>query len=485
MGRLACIDLPALPLQLLLRRHPEWEGQPVAVVAEDRPQGRVLWVNERARQRRVLPGMRYAAALGLAFDLCAGVVDDDAIAATVGDLVDRLHRFSPRVEPSSEEPGVFWLDASGLERLHPSPGRWARRIRAALAAVGLEARIVVGFSRTGTLAVARDPATPPVCVVDTREAEERQARAVRLDRLAIAPAVRDALTALGIDTIGDFVALPAGGLERRFGAAARRWHERLGGDLHLPLAPRAERTPLRASLALEPPEHDRTRLLFRIKQELHPLLAALAARQQALTELVIELELEGAGLCVERLAPASPTLDARQLLNLVMLRLERTRLDAEVVELGLEVRGVVAAGEQLDLFASLARRDLEAANRALARVRAELGEAVVARAVLREAHLPEATFSWEPLARLEPARVAPADAAAVRPLVRRLLVRPRALRGDPRREAALAGPYVVSGGWWRAAVERHYHFVRTRHGAWLWVYLDARRERWFVHGRIE
>ena len=66
MVRLACVDLPAFPLQLLLRRHPEWASYPAAVVAEDKPQGLILWVNERARQQGVLPGLRYAAALSLA-----------------------------------------------------------------------------------------------------------------------------------------------------------------------------------------------------------------------------------------------------------------------------------------------------------------------------------------------------------------------------------------------------------------------------------
>ena len=51
MARLACVNVPALPLQLLLQRHPEWRGAPVAVVAEDKAQGRILWVNAHARRR--------------------------------------------------------------------------------------------------------------------------------------------------------------------------------------------------------------------------------------------------------------------------------------------------------------------------------------------------------------------------------------------------------------------------------------------------
>src|ERR671919_3259830 len=66
MERLACVSLPAFPLQLLLRHHPDWTAYPVVVVDEDKPQGSVLWVNDRARQLGVLPGLRYAAALSLA-----------------------------------------------------------------------------------------------------------------------------------------------------------------------------------------------------------------------------------------------------------------------------------------------------------------------------------------------------------------------------------------------------------------------------------
>ena len=36
-GRTACINIRELPLQLLLRRHPEWQRRPVAVVEKENP----------------------------------------------------------------------------------------------------------------------------------------------------------------------------------------------------------------------------------------------------------------------------------------------------------------------------------------------------------------------------------------------------------------------------------------------------------------
>ena len=67
--RIACVALPALPLQLLWRERPAWREHPVVIVDEDRPQGEVLWACERARASRILPGMRYGHALSLASGL--------------------------------------------------------------------------------------------------------------------------------------------------------------------------------------------------------------------------------------------------------------------------------------------------------------------------------------------------------------------------------------------------------------------------------
>ena len=62
MDRLACVNCAAFPLQLLLKRHPEWSAYPAAVIAEDKPQAMILWVNEKARRAGVRSELRFAAA---------------------------------------------------------------------------------------------------------------------------------------------------------------------------------------------------------------------------------------------------------------------------------------------------------------------------------------------------------------------------------------------------------------------------------------
>ncbi|MBI4240537.1 MAG: DNA polymerase Y family protein, partial [Candidatus Rokubacteria bacterium] len=215
MDRLACVNLPAFPLQLLLWRHPEWATHPVAVVVEDKPQGLILWVNEKARQAGVLPGLRYVAGSSLALDLRAGVVPSGEIAAEVAALTERLMRFTPEVEPASEEPGVFWLDAAGLDFLCASLEEWARSIAVDLGSAGFNATMVVGFTRFGTYAVAR--AREGIVVFEDSAHERASAEQVQLDRLNLNPDLRDLLSQLEVKTVGALLSLPPGGLHERFG----------------------------------------------------------------------------------------------------------------------------------------------------------------------------------------------------------------------------------------------------------------------------
>jgi len=519
VDRLACVDVAALPLQILLRRAPEWAGEPVAVVDEDRPQGVLLWVNERARELGVLPGLRYAAALSLARELRASVVPPAAIGATVAALTHHLRRLTPHVEPSLDEPGIFWLDAAGLGRLHASLGEWAEAARAALARDGFTAAVAVGFSRFGSYALARSIALRPdvgregraVVVLPTPEAEREAAGAVALARLNLPPRVRERLDRLGVRTVAELVALPPSGVLKRYGAEAHALHRLARGDLFAPLRPEPEVAPATGRARLEGfAERDAHRLLFRIKRLLDGVVRIVAARHAVIAELRLVLVLdggvEGDEERVHRVRPAASTLDTALLLDLVRLRLETVDLGAGVVEVRLGAREAPATPDQLHLFALGPRRDRAAAARALARVRAELGDAAVGVYALRDGHLPHARFTFQPVDALPAPRPPASDAdpgalsSAPPPLVRRLLprpeplpVRPRELRHDgwqprdPRQGAIVAvhGPYLVSGGWWRAEVHREYAFARTLRGDILWVFYDRRRRRWYEQGRVE
>jgi protein ImuB len=517
--RLACVDLPAFPLQLLLRQHPEWVPYPAAVVAEDKPQGLILWVNEKARQLGVLPGLRYAAALSLAAGLHAGEVAPPEIRNAVKNLTRRLMRFTPEVEAAAEEPGVFWLNGVGLKLLYPSANKWAQAVHTDIAAEKFQVSVVAGFTRFGTYAVAKTK--KGITVFDDPAEERRAAQKVPLHRLDLDPDFRDTLFKLGIRTVGALLSLPPVGLRERFGPKAYRLHRMAAGDLWMPLDPYKPEEPVKQHRILDDPENDTTRLLFIVKQLLHPILATLAARAQALASLWLSFLIDRGDRLKEQIRPAVPTLDSGQILDLVRLRLESMQFSAGITEIALEAEACVATAEQLRLFSegpALSpsamlrinsvegpKRDLDAANRALARLRAEFGDDAVVQAKLRDGHLPEARFAWEPLDRIKLPRnslnvLNDLNGPAPRALVRRIMAKPMPLPGVPRRTHEdgwlilghkygsvdkLSGPYVFSGGWWNREIQRDYYFAETRRGAIAWVYYDRVRRRWFLQGLIE
>ena len=488
------MDLPAFPLQLLLQQHPDWREHPVAVVDQDRPGGRLLWVSAAAGSRGIRTGMRFATALALNGDLRAAEVAQSRIERATKAITRRLRDHTPHVEPSASEPGVFWLDASGLRPLYGSAARWASALEAELAALGFRASIVVGFRRFATYALAKSGQGLRLL----RDAGEEQGllHGVPLERLAIEPKTRDVLAKLGVLTLGGLLALPADGVRRRYGPAVFELHRLASGDLDPPLQPEPPAPPVTARADLDHAETSSERLLYLIEQLLAPLLDALQGRGQVLEELRLRLRFERLGLHQERLRPAVPTLDLRQILELIELRLAGSRLPDAVEEVRLWVLATTPEQRQLELLEERPRRNLEAANRALARVRAAFGEDAVVRARLGAGHLPENGFVWEPLARLEPAR----PQSLLRPLlVRRFYHLPIALPPRPRHEpdgwmlhgleqgpvVRVSGPYVVAGGWWVRPVHREYHFAETQQGELLWVFYDRARRRWLLHGRVE
>ncbi len=537
---MACVDLAAFPLQLLLRDHPDWKDHPAAVVDRDKAQGTILWVNQRARATGILSGMRYGAGLALSRHLRADVISPSAIDKAVASLVPRLRRFAAEVEPSRDEPGVFWLGASGLSLLHPRLEEWAGLIHGDLAGASLHNTVAVGFSRFGSYAAAKT--CDRTTVFHTPEEEHQHVRGVRLDRLDFAPKVRDLLARLGIHTLAGFLDLPAAQVRSRLGREAHRLHRLAAGDLWSPLHPEIPSEPITARVFLDYPESDHRRLAILVEDLLEPLLGALEERHEVMTALLLHLRLDDRSERGETLRPARPTLDRTQILELLRLRLEATALTAGVTEIGMELLGTSPDVRQGELFRGGSTRDHDAANRALARLRARFGDGALLRARPRAGHLPEARFTWEPMEAVPPPRP---RRIRLRPLVRRFFPKPvrlphqtatrlrlvtgtattpassfplppslpsspslprkresrggeglapdtKPLVGDARTDRDFltresAGPYIISGGWWGsgAGVYREYHFIRDGEGPWLWVYYDSRRHGWFLHGKVE
>ena len=488
MDRLACVNVPALPLQLLFLRQPDWRKEPAAVVDKDKPQGVIRWVNEPAHRLRILPGMSYAQGLAVSSQLRGGTVTELEIETGASEILRILHGFSPEVEPAKKHPGIYWINAVGLSGLYASATAWAKQIRDLLTTHHFSSTVVVGFDRFASYAVACS--NKGIKIFTDADQEQRAMKQVSLSRIpSLPPRAREILAKLGVINMGDFLKLPAQSVRRRFGEEAELLHAFASRLRTAPFQPETIFEPVTETIDLEPPDDNSTRLLFGIRGRLTNMLTALAERHCALAALHIRYRMESGDEREDVLRPADPTLDSSLITDLIRLRFESTPLAEPVSEIHLMAAEAPADHTQLRLFFDRPKRDLDAGNRALARIRAELGPDSVLRARLREGHLPESQFAWEPLQSLElPHPVRQTD----RFLVRRLRAVPTPLpfieRPDGKTRSALrilSGPFVFSGGWWSGGVHRHYYFGRDTGGRILWVYYDSKRKRWFVHGDVE
>jgi protein ImuB len=418
-----------------------------------------------------------------------------------------LRNFSPEVEPSASEFGVFWLNAAGLGRLHKSPKKWAATIRADIKyGAGLDSTVVVGFTRFGTSALAHSQSG--IVILASPKDEADAIGQVELKCLGLLPVDIQGLSRLGVYTVGDLLRLPTDGLLERFGSRVQKLRILASRECWDPLQPTVPVEQSCERLDFDYPEENAMRLTFFCKRLLAPLLEKAVASHQAVVGLEIGLVFHRNENRVELVEPAAPTLDGAQLIDLVRLRLEAIELETGATELSITARTVPASTDQLRLFAAVPCRDIGEANRTLARLRAEFGSHSVVRAIIKEGHLPEARFAFEPLDRIEPPRARKSkeekecqgnENKNPRTLVRRIYAKPLPLQSRPvvgprgchfegMGEAPATrfnGPYIISGGWWAKEVHREYHFAQTEAGRILWVYFDKKRRSWFIHGEVE
>lgn len=506
MTLVSCVHAAALPLQLLALRlrtadsvdHGDPRARiPIAVVDKDKPLGRVLAVNAAARAQGVKEGMRYGEALSLVSALRAGVVREDELKAAHLALHQMLMGFSPEVEPKADEPGTFWLNASGLKRLFGTRERWSQAIRDTVAQHGFCVRVVVGERRFDVYCLAR--AGPRFTVPEAVPLHALMGGVAALDVATV-----QELALLGIHSVGDLAQMPLAPLQERYPRLAQWWAQ---AQAEVPLQAVRQAQRYAERMQFEPPDADSERLLFACKHLLARVLPRLASERLAVSTLRLEWGLErrvGGQTAIETIIePAQPVLLDKVLIDLLRLKLESLVLPVRVFELRLEAVAVPATTEQLALFNAKQARSLEGAQRALARVRAALGD-VAGVAVVRAFHAPERQFEWEAVScltvpretlstptlsrqaalRQSPPRAGVADAisptllaqaphlravtenippfdaahAAAGPLlVRRLWSEPRKLAQPPQ---AAAGPYRVASGWGRMA--RDYYYARQR-----------------------
>lgn len=431
-------------------------------------------------------------------------------------VVEALLERVPRV--AVEESGRVWADGRGLRSDEVAAG-----IVAEFRALGADG-VRCGVAETPVAASAAAHSAESGAVLSVPYGRDRAYLApLGLDMLDPDVRLRQLLEGVGIDTCGALAEVPREAVEVRFGGESvpvwrrsraedeRRLFRAVGSARH------------QASLDfVDYVVTDPERLVFTANALLSGLCEGLAERGAHARRMELVLPLANGEVWRKMLRPARPTASRTVWLRLVRAVIDRLTVPDAVAGVGLEVRETEsAAAIQGDLF-DAGFATVPVVEAALARLIEAQGPVVV-RTETHAHPLAEQRTDFVPV---EPERIVEHDAASrdaladrhrvVLPdangkggapgaaedpagLVLQLLreARPIAVETSPRRDheipvryqdgewrrfATVAGPDRVSGGQWEAPYAREYYRGVTTDGVLVWIFRDAREDRWYLHG---
>lgn len=471
-------------MQLARRDLPADFRMPIALVDRNDSRSSVISVDPRAARQGVHSGMSYATAIALCPDLHAVCPHAEQINQVHQRLVRHLNEFSPAVEPVPEIPGAYYLDVRGMHHLEPDLHAWGQRMQSILyEREQLHAGIVFGFTRFGVRATACQ--TRSITVFESASSESQAVMSIPLAGLNLSARPPEELEKLGVCTIGDLRKLPEWEIRSRFteelfDLARKAKSEDASVYGVEPPAPYCVRTDLDYS------EPDADRLVEIIHRTYRPVLGEMRKRSEGVDRLDIRMIRDLGGTCRELIKTAQPTLDESTLLDLLRLRMHAITLDDGITALAINIIPGALPDPQLSLCQDFTKSEnsLLAANRALARVRAEFGPDRVLQAHCRASHLPEESFGWKLFDQIsKPSPVEKHTSC----LIRRILDQPIRISTPQRaRLRRVFGPYTVSGLWWRNhKIDRNEYFIEDSNGCTQWIFYDNLRRQWYERGLVQ
>jgi protein ImuB len=502
--RIACLRLPALPLQWLYRQQPDWRGRKVAWLEQLKPDSPLRYLSPQAEALGLTVGMRYASALGLVPDLLAGSCDLGALSQAEKAILKLVRRFTPGIRRGSGHlaNGLYSLDARGLSMAFGGMRNWARQLVTSLRRHGWEAVLAVGYTPFACeMATYQLSVQQPLHLFTDRQQEQQQTLRLPLTLFGLSPDQVRRLHRLGVRVLEDLLVFEIDEVRRRFGPDLMEFYEKASQAILAESSPLPEEEPLWAGLGFPDPIADQATVVRAFRRLLERLLPALIRQEKAVSQLWLALFTEEGQRLVQRLAPSYPTVDSAWLGQLLSLRLERTfqrhplRWGSRIERVRLTLLGEPDPEKQGELFSSWdepgeqARppRDREAALWALSRVRAEYGEGCLCQAELVDHALPGRDYVWK-AARESKAWFGLSGGSGAEPdldpRVRRQLSTPHPLSGQDRWPDK-EGPYLLSGSWWESRpYARRYFFARQgQHTGW--IYWDELQQGWYAEGWLQ
>ncbi len=454
--RWACILLPQLALDGVLRRHPEPE-RPLVLLAGTAQRRVLQTLNPAARALGLRAGQSLSAAQALSRDFATAEYDPAQIEHWQRFLAAWAYRFSSQV--SLDYPRALLLEVESSFALFGPWPRFEARLREELSALGFRHRIVAAPNPLAARVLAN--AHDGLAVATTEQLRQAIGQ-LPVERSGLPREMATSLQRMGLRRLHQVLALPRNSLARRFPAELLRHLDSLLGERPLALGyyQPPDRFDLRIELNFDVESHQA--LLFPLRRLTADLAAFLAGRDSGVQRFTLHFEHAG---CEDSQVPVGLLGAEREpgmLFEVARGRLEQLQVVAPVRSLRLVARDLPAfAPEHRLLFDERPQQNLPW-QQLRERLRARLGDDALHGLRARADHRPEC--AWQAETDSTPGFPGP---AAPRPgwLLR---------QSQPLQESSariLAGPERIESGWWDGGdMRRDYYLIETRSGQRAWAY---------------
>lgn len=455
--RWACIFLPQLALDGLLRRLPD-PVAPLALVHGPVQKRTVRAVNASARHLGMRPGMTLAAAHALGVPCRTIEYDPREVERLREFLAAWAYRYSSQV--SVELSHAIVLEIAHSQGLF---GPWAeleKRLRDELRTLGIRHRIVAAPNPHAARVLAN---VHDGIAIDAGELRNALGQ-LPIERSGMPGELVEAFQRMGLRILRQVLALPRDGINRRFPPSLAAHLDRLCGHDVTPLQWYRPPDQFEARIEFEYDVESSTALLFPLRRLTADLATFLLSRDGGAQQFTIRLEHERTGPTDIEVGLLAPERDAALLFELARGRVENASVPAPV-------RGMTLLTRLLPPFVPAARDLFEARSRQgipwtqlRERLRARLGDEAVHGLGWHADHRPEIVRSGS---KSQP----PAFAKSL-PRPGWLLPQPQPLQDSFVR--LIAGPERVESGWWDGGgIRRDYYIVETSRGQRAWAFCDA------------
>jgi protein ImuB len=390
-GRLACLWVPHFAAAAALREEPDLRHRPLAIVHGVAPARTVVDATDEAWEAGVRPAMPEAAAAARCPGLIARAASGEREGAAQEALLAVALGTSPRVEDGGA--GIVYVDLGGLGALHGGEPALGERLARHAGRVGLPACVGVAGSRPAALAAAR--LGRRVSIVQPG-AEGAMLSPASLDLLGLTPELGEVLVRWGVRTLGDLAELPRAGLVARLGAAGLAAQELARGVDPAPFRPYAPPPFYQEVQGLEWEIVSLEQLAAVLHRLLDRLVVRLGIAHVAADQLSLGLGLADGSHSERVVDLAYPMTEAEPMQTLVNLDLEGHPPRAAVVHVTLAARPVRVRAGQSGFWRPAAPAGRELAV-VLARLAALVGSANLGSPTPVDSHRSDA-FVLEPFA---------------------------------------------------------------------------------------